>query len=110
MKNFGMLVKKGVKISFGSDAGVPYIRHGENARELKMFVELGMSPMGAIVAATKTAAEAVGLADKVGTIQEGKIADILIIDGDPLKDIDLLHQAEKIKMVMKEGSIVITRQ
>jgi imidazolonepropionase-like amidohydrolase len=109
MKNFSMLVKKGVKISFGSDAGVPYIRHGDNARELKMFVELGMSPMQAIIAATKTAAEAVGLADKVGMIQEGKIADILIIDGDPLKDIGLLHQADRIKMVMKEGSIVITR-
>jgi len=109
VRNFGMLIKKGVKISFGSDTGVPYISHGENAKELSMFVELGMSPMAAITAATKTAAEAVGLGDKTGTIQEGKLADVIVVDGDPSRNIDLLHQADKIKMVMKEGTVVITR-
>jgi imidazolonepropionase-like amidohydrolase len=108
-KNFKMLLKKGVKISLGSDAGVPYIRQGDNARELSVFVELGMSPMEAIVAATKTAAEAIGVSDKVGTLEKGKIADIIIIDGSPLENIDVLHEENKIQMVMKEGKIVITR-
>jgi imidazolonepropionase-like amidohydrolase len=74
-----------------------------------MFVELGMSTMDAIIAATKTAAEAIGIEDKVGTIEEGKIADIILIDGDPLQDIGLLGTENKIKMVMKEGEIIITR-
>jgi imidazolonepropionase-like amidohydrolase len=108
-KNFKMYLEKGVKISFGSDAGVPFIRQGDNAGELSMFVELGMSTMDAIIAATKTAAEAIGIEDKAGTIEEGKIADIILIDGDPLQDIGLLGTENKIKMVMKEGEIIITR-
>ncbi|MBW2121098.1 MAG: amidohydrolase family protein [Deltaproteobacteria bacterium] len=108
-KNFRKLIDMGVKISFGSDAGVPYIRQGDNAGELAMFVELGMKPMDAIIAATKTAAEAVGVGDEVGTIEEGKIADIILVDGDPVKDIRILREEEKIKMVMKEGQMVLTR-
>ena len=108
-KNFKMYIEKGVKISFGSDSGVPFMRQGDNAGELKMFVELGMSPMGAIVAATKTAAEAIGIENKTGTLEAGKMADIIFIDGDPLQDIGLLGTEDKIKMVMKEGEIIITR-
>jgi len=104
--NFKMLLEKGVKISLGSDAGVPYIKQGDNARELSMFVELGMSPMDAIIAATRTAAEAIGISDRVGTVEKGKIADIIIVDGSPLDNIDLLHNEDKIKMVMKEGKII----
>ena len=110
VNNFKMLLEKGIKISLGSDAGVPYIRQGDNARELSVFVELGMSPMDAIIAATRTAAEAIGVADRVGTIEEGKTADIILIDGSPLENIDLLHDEDKIKMVMKEGKIIITRK
>ncbi|MFY9446237.1 MAG: amidohydrolase family protein [Dethiobacteria bacterium] len=109
-KNFKMLMEKGVKMSFGSDAGCPFIRQGyDNFNELRMFVELGMTPMQALVAGTKTAAEAIGIEDKTGTLESGKFADILLIDGDPLKDISILGQEEKIKMVMKEGEIVVTR-
>ena len=109
-KNFKMYLDKGVKISFGSDAGVPFIRQGyDNAGELSIFVELGMSTMDAVIAATKTAAEAIGIEDKAGTIEEGKVADIILIDGDPLQDIGLLSTENKIKMVMKEGEIIITR-
>lgn len=109
-KNFKMYLRKGVKITFGSDAGgVAYIRHGDNAHDLSLLVELGMTPMQAIVAATKTSAECLGLGDQVGTLEPGKIADIIIVDGDPLKDINVLHIEDKIKMVMKEGEIVITR-
>ena len=108
-RNFGMLLEKGVKISFGSDTGVPYIQHGNNARELSMFVELGMEPMQAIIAATKTAAEAIGIDNMVGTIEAGKIADIIVVEGDPLEDINILHEENRIKLVMKEGVVVITR-
>ena len=108
-KNFPMLIEKGVKISLGSDAGVPYIRQGDNAGELSMFVELGMTPMDAIVAATKTAAEAVRLQNEVGSIEKGKIADIILVDGDPLDNIDILHEEDRIKMVIKAGSVIITR-
>jgi len=109
-KNFKMYLEKGVKISFGTDAGVPFMRQGyDNAGELSIFVELGMSTMDAIIAATKTAAEAIGIEDKAGTIEEGKIADIILIDGDPLQDIGVLGTENKIKMVMKEGEKIITR-
>jgi imidazolonepropionase-like amidohydrolase len=66
--------------------------------------------MDAIIAATRTAAEAIGVADRVGTIEEGKIADIILIEGCPLDNIDLLHDEDKIRMVMKEGKIIITKR
>lgn len=108
-KNFKMYLQKGIKISFGSDCGVPFLKQGDNAVELSMFVELGMSPMDAIVAATKTASKAIGIGDIVGTIEEGKLADIILVDGDPLQDISILSEEEKIKMVIKNGERVITR-
>lgn len=109
-KNFGMLLEKGVKISLGSDAGVPYIKQGDNMREMAVLVELGMSPMDAIVAATKTAAEAIGVSNIVGTIEEGKMADIIVIDGNPLEDINILSRGDKIAMVMKEGEIFVSKE
>ncbi len=108
-KEFKMILEKGVTISFSTDMGCPYLYHGENARELACCVELGMSSMAAIVSATKTAAHTVGLGDKIGTLEKGKTADILLVEGDPLKDIGILQKEEKIKMVMKEGKRVITR-
>jgi len=108
-KEFKMVLEKGVTISFASDMGCPYLYHGENARELACCVKLGMKPMEAIVSATKTAAQAVGLGDQIGTIEKGKNADIIMVEGNPLRNIEILQKEEKIKMVMKEGRIVITR-
>lgn len=104
-KNFEMLLDKGVKMSLASDAGVPYIRQGDNMCELSTLVKLGMSPMDAIIAATKTAAEDIGVHDKVGTVEVGKLADIIIVNGCPLENVDVLHDGSKIEMVMKEGAI-----
>jgi imidazolonepropionase-like amidohydrolase len=101
-----MVLDKGVRISFSSDMGCPFLFHGENARELSLLVELGMSPMDAIVAATKNAADTVGLGEEIGTLEEGKIADIILVDGDPSENIDILHNEDKIKLVMKGGAIV----
>lgn len=108
-KEFKMILGKGVTISFASDMGCPYLYHGENAKELVSCVELGMKPMDAIISATKNAAKAVGLESQIGTIEEGKIADIIVVDGNPLKNIGVLQEEKKIKMVMKEGKIIITR-
>jgi imidazolonepropionase-like amidohydrolase len=108
-KEFRMILEAGVTVSFSTDMGCPYLFHGENARELGCLVELGMSPMAAIVSATQTAARTVGLGEKIGTIEAGKLADIIIVEGDPLKNIEILRKAENIKMVMRDGKTVITR-
>ncbi len=96
--------KAGVKIAMGTDAGV--MPHGTNLRELGLMCGLGMSPLKAITAATKTAAECLGLGDRVGTIEPTKIADIIISSADPLADIHVLEKPENIVMVIKEGKIV----
>ncbi|GLO64558.1 MULTISPECIES: amidohydrolase family protein [Oceanobacillus] len=95
--------KAGVKIAMGTDAGV--MKHGTNLRELGLMTEAGMTPMEAIIASTKTAAECLGWEDKVGTIEEGKLADIIIVNGNPLEDINLLANNENIKTVIKDGKI-----
>lgn len=99
-------IAAGVPIAMGTDAGGPFNRHGENADELLLMVEGGLSPMAAIVAATKTAAQCVGMAKRVGTIEVGKWADLLVVRGDPLQDIGVLARPEMISLVMKGGRAV----
>jgi imidazolonepropionase-like amidohydrolase len=77
--------------------------HGRNARELQLMVQHGLSPSQAIVAATKTAAEVCRVDDKVGTLEPGKLADLLVVDGDPLADIAVLGDSSRLHLVMKEG-------
>jgi imidazolonepropionase-like amidohydrolase len=101
--------KMGVKVATGSDAAMPYVRHGENAYELELFVRAGLTPMEAIVAATKIGSEVLDMADQIGTIKEGKLADLLVVDGDPLVDIQILQDLTKIKKVIKGGQIVVER-
>lgn len=75
-----------------------------------MLVEnCGFRPMEAIVAATHNGAKACGLECAIGTIEKGKLADIIIVDGDPVKDIKILQEKDAIKLVMKEGTIETTR-
>ena len=93
----------------GTDAGTPCNRHGENARELAALVSLGMTPMDAIRATTIRGAELLGLSDRLGTVQVGKTADILVVDGDPLADISVLRARERIAMVFRDGEIVARR-
>jgi imidazolonepropionase-like amidohydrolase len=96
--------KAGVKIALGTDAGV--MPHGTNLRELALMVNAGLSPMEAIVAGTRTAAECLGWEDRLGTIEPGKLADIVISAVDPLADIKALADNETIWMVMQNGRIV----
>ena len=95
----------GVKVVAGTDAGG--FVHGDNAREIELLVEKGMSPMQAIQAATGWAAECCGLGSETGTIAAGKYADLLVLDGNPLTDISVLRDHEKMMMVMKGGSAYI---
>lgn len=93
----------GVKIAMGTDAGV--MKHGTNLRELGLMHEAGMSPMETIVATTKTAAECLEWDNEVGTLEEGKLADIIVTDHNPLDNIYRLSENESVKLVMKDGKI-----
>ena len=94
-------VPAGVKIAFGTDAGVS--KHGRNADEFELMVKYGMSPVEAIKAATVNAADLLGLASEVGTIEAGKSADIIAVAGDPLSDVRVL---KSVGFVMARGAIV----
>lgn len=96
--------KAGVKIAMGTDAGV--MPHGTNLRELGLMADTGMSPMEIIVATTRTAAECLGWDDRLGTVEPGKLADIIITRADPLVDIRALEQPENIPIVIKNGTVV----
>jgi imidazolonepropionase-like amidohydrolase len=101
--------KAGVRIAMGTDMGFePHM--GSNAGELEIYVKLGMKPMDAILTATRNAGEALKMGGKLGTIEAGKLADIIAVDGDPLRDISLLQQKKNIKVVMKEGRIYADRR
>jgi imidazolonepropionase-like amidohydrolase len=99
-QTFGKAYKKGVKIAFGTDAGV--FPHGENGKEFGYMVEAGMPAMESIKSATIVAAGVLGMADKIGTIETGKLADIVAVDEDPIKNIKTM---EKVSFVMKEGVV-----
>ncbi|NCG37834.1 MAG: amidohydrolase family protein [Actinobacteria bacterium] len=94
-------IDAGVKIAMGTDSGVG--PHGQNLRELGLMVDAGLTPTQALVATTKTAAELLGVEDDLGTIQEGKLADLVVVDGDPL-DVSQLQQ--NIIGVYKNGESV----
>jgi imidazolonepropionase-like amidohydrolase len=90
-------------MALGTDLGS--FGHGQNALELEYLVEAGMTPMQAIVAGTKMGAICMGLGDQVGMIKPGMLADLLIVDGDPLADIRILQDQNRFQMVMKDGVI-----
>ncbi|MBI4173175.1 MAG: amidohydrolase family protein, partial [Candidatus Aenigmarchaeota archaeon] len=96
--------ENGVAIAFGTDAGV--FPHGENLRELGLLCDIGMTPMEAITAATHTAAACLGWEGTLGTIEAGKLADIIICKGNPLQDIRILENPENIPLVMLDGKVV----
>ena len=90
-----------MKVGFGTDAAV--YPHGLNAHEFAVMVKLGLTPLQAIQAATINDADLLGWSDKIGTIEPGKWADIIAVDGDPLADVTTL---ERVKFVMKGGEVV----
>lgn len=100
-RNVARAFAAGVKIGFGTDAAV--YPHGMNAHEFAVYVKMGMTPLQAIQTATINDADLLGWSDKVGTIEPGKFADIIAVDGDPLADVTTL---ERVKFVMKGGEVV----
>lgn len=94
----------GVTIAMGTDAGV--MPHGTNLRELGLMCNIGMSPMAALVATTKVAAHCLGWQERIGTIDAGKLADIIIAATDPLANIRSLEKQENIKVVMQGGKVL----
>lgn len=99
----------GVKIALGTDAGLGP-SHGTNLQELGLLVRFGgLTPMEAIVAGTRTSAELCGLAGELGTVEAGKIADVVVVRGDPLADIDAVGKAENVLLVLKDGAVASNR-
>lgn len=97
---FQHAVAKKVKIGFGTDAAV--YPHGRNAEEFHLMVDLGMKPIDALRSAASADADLLGMLDKIGTLESGKIADVVAVPGDPVENI---RQTERVFFVMKEGVI-----
>lgn len=102
-KMFRKALDMGIKIGIGTDCGGVLINHGETARELECLNRWGMTAMDCIRAATSANAELLGINSITGSVEAGKEADILIVDGDPLEDIRILQNQEKILVVMRGG-------
>lgn len=99
-KNMATAFKSGVRVALGTDAGV--YPHGQNGGEFWAMVNLGMSPVEALRAGTVNAAELMGLADRIGSVAPGKLADMVAVEGDPMRDVALL---KNVQFVMKEGVV-----
>jgi imidazolonepropionase-like amidohydrolase len=99
-KNIEHAIRSGVKIAFGTDAAV--YPHGLNAHEFAVYVKMGMTPLEAIRTATVNAADLLGWSDRVGTVEPGKFADLIAVDGDPAKDVTTL---QNVRFVMKGGKV-----
>jgi imidazolonepropionase-like amidohydrolase len=102
-ESFAAAVKSGLKIAAGTDAGTPFNPHGDLAAELKLMVDYGLRPADAVVAATRNAAENLGLLDDTGTVEVGKRADLILVDGDPTADITCLS---RVSHVVSNGTTV----
>ncbi len=107
--SFQMALDAGVKIAVGTD-GIVDAHHGKNARELELMVNYGMTSLQAITAATKTSAQTCRIDSLVGTLEPGKEADLLVIDGNPLDDIKILQDSNRILLVMKKGKSFVDRK
>ena len=97
----------GVRVVAGTDAGA--WEHGNNAKELELLVDAGMTPMQALVAATGWAGACLDMEDRIGTVETGKLADLIVVAGDPSADVTVLQDKERIRLVMKEGRIFLDR-
>ncbi|HMA67217.1 MAG TPA: amidohydrolase family protein [Desulfosalsimonadaceae bacterium] len=105
--NLQRAIRKGVSVMMGTDAGTPYNFHGKNAMEVVQYVKLGiMDEMAALMAATKTAAEGIGLADRIGTLEKGKLADCVVLRQNPLENIESLSSLDNIYLVFKQGELI----
>ncbi len=110
MRSVQRALQMGIPIAMGSDAATPYNYHGDNAMEMVWMGEAGLSPMQVIVAATANAARALGWDSWLGTLEPGKVADLLVVNGNPLENLRLLADRHNIRLVFKEGQVVAQSQ
>jgi imidazolonepropionase-like amidohydrolase len=99
----------GVPIAMGSDAGTPLNYHGQNTLEIYWMQQAGLPAMDAIVAATRNAAHAIGWGSWLGTLEQDKVADLIVLDANPLEDLRRLADKKQLRFVMKEGKVVACR-
>ncbi|MDL2236057.1 amidohydrolase family protein, partial [Christensenellaceae bacterium OttesenSCG-928-L17] len=102
-RNVGLCRKAGLHIGFGSDAGTNHNFHGKQTREMNCMKEVGFSPTEILIAATRTNAELMRLHEAIGTLEPGKLADIVAYDKSPLEDLNTMHA---VSFVMKDGEVV----
>ena len=100
-ESFRMALSAGVKIALGTDGGG--FGHGHNAGELAYLVEAGMTPMQALVAATRMGTTCMGIGDETGVLRAGMLADFLVVDGNPLKDVRILENRDALRLIVKDG-------
>jgi imidazolonepropionase-like amidohydrolase len=105
--SFRRAYQAGVPLVLGTDAGTPYNFHGANARELLLMVENGASPLDALQAATLNGAELLQMADQVGSVEVGKMADLVLCEGDAIADVTRLARPENIGLVLQAGRVVV---
>ena len=101
--------RAGIALAMGTDSGVPFTHHGSNLDELVHLFAMGLSPQEAIRVATLDSARLLKLEDRIGSLDEGKIADLVIIEGNPLDDIAVVRSPENIRCVVLNGRIVLDR-
>jgi imidazolonepropionase-like amidohydrolase len=98
------LKRRGVRILIGGDYGFAWNPVGTDARDIAHFVNLlGFTPMDAIIAATRFGGEIMGMGDRLGQIRPGYLADLLLVDGDPLENVAILQERDRLKAIMKDG-------
>jgi imidazolonepropionase-like amidohydrolase len=101
--------RAGVRLAMGTDSGVPFTRHGSNLDELVHLVAMGLAPQEAIRVATLDSARLLKLDDRIGSLDEGKTADLVIVDGNPIADIAVLRAENALRRVMLNGKTVVDR-
>ncbi|MFP4200970.1 MAG: amidohydrolase family protein, partial [Clostridia bacterium] len=106
---FDRALAAGVKIVSGSDAATSFNYHGRCVEELGFMVDAGMKPMDVIVAATSRAAQLLGMENLIGSLREGMLADLIVVDGDPLADMRVFVEKQNVKLVVKDGVPLVDR-